>query len=72
MMRLKTLAGAALALALAPVSGAGRGRWSRRALADGPAAGRDAGRRDIHWFHNYLLMPIITVITLFVLACSSM
>ncbi len=23
---------------------------------------------DIHWFHNVLLLPIITVITLFVLA----
>src|SRR5262249_16790905 len=45
------------------------------ALPDGPAVPWQMGLQPgvtpvaeyIHWFHNYLLLPIITVITLFVL-----
>ncbi|CAN5216013.1 cytochrome c oxidase subunit II [soil metagenome] len=66
MTRLKAAAGAAIALGMSPAA----------ALADGHASPWQMGLQpgvtpvadNIHWFHNYLLLPIITVITLFVLA----
>jgi cytochrome c oxidase subunit 2 len=65
MARLKAAAGAALALCMCPAA----------ALAEhavpwqiGLQPGVTPVADNIHWFHNYLLLPITTAITLFVLA----
>ena len=68
MMGLKRLAGTSAALAA--------GSGSALAEGDGHAVPWQMGLQPgvtpvaewIHWFHNVLLMPIITIITLFVLA----
>lgn len=67
MNSLKALAGTAVVLGLSPLTAlAAEGHAEPWQIGLQPGITPVAD--NIHWFHNYLLLPIITAITLFVLA----
>jgi cytochrome c oxidase subunit 2 len=63
----KLWAGAAVALALSAGAALAQGEGHAVPWQMGLLPGVTPVAEYIHWFHNYLLLPIITVITLFVL-----
>jgi cytochrome c oxidase subunit II len=69
-MRIRNVIAAALAsaAAVAGMSAAHAAEGHAEPWQMGLQAANSPSMENIHWFHNYLLLPIITVITLFVLA----